>query len=88
MLCRDVPPSNPATELVDVCQEFISMPHFHLFSCTFLNAHRSVLACLWDSADREAQCSLWGFLLRGVTGCGVQGEVVKYCVVYKRSWTC
>lgn len=31
MLCRDVPPSNPATELGNVCQEFISMPHFNLF---------------------------------------------------------
>lgn len=52
------PLSNPATELGDVCQEFISMLHFYLFPCTFLNAHRSFLDCLWDSADREVQCSL------------------------------
>lgn len=57
-MCRDVPLSNPATELGDACQEFISMLHFHLFSCTFLNAHRSFLACLWESAAREVQFTL------------------------------
>lgn len=58
MLCRDVPLSNPAAELGDVCQDFISMLHFYPSPCTFLYAPRSFLDCLWDSAEREVQCIL------------------------------